>query len=394
MIRLTKLQLQSEISNLLKQENGLNEVLQMTLNAMMLSERSDFLLSEENLDNKGNGYRYAKAVGVGKQISLSIPRDRMGVFKPVVLALIKEQNAMMKELSFSLYSKGLTTIQIGEVMEQIYGRHYSSSSISNITKEFYGQMQSWRERSLDERYLIVYIDAIHIKVRRERVSSEAFYILLGLKEDYTREVIGIVSIPTESASGWEEVLKGLKDRGVVQVDLIVSDGLTGLDSAVHRVFKDSNIQKCVTHLKRGILNKVKPVHKQVIAEELRQVFDVTSQNDDLKSSLIRLKNMAERWGKYYLHIKKMPKKEDIGCYFTYLKYDYRIRNMIYTTNWIERLNKDFRRTLKIRNALPSIESVLTLLSAVAIEKEEKCYKYPIHNFKFEERFEHVPPELL
>ena len=89
MIRLTKLQLQSEISNLLKQENGLNEVLQMTLNAMMLSERSDFLLSEENLDNKGNGYRYAKAIGVGKQISLSIPRDRMGVFKPVVLALIK-----------------------------------------------------------------------------------------------------------------------------------------------------------------------------------------------------------------------------------------------------------------------------------------------------------------
>lgn len=394
MIRLTKLQLQSEISNLLKQENGLNEVLQMTLNAMMLSERNDFLLSEENLDNKGNGYRYAKAVGVGKQISLSIPRDRMGVFKPVVLALIKEQNAMMKELSFSLYSKGLTTIQIGEVMEQIYGRHYSSSSISNITKEFYGQMQSWRERSLDECYLIVYIDAIHIKVRRERVSSEAFYILLGLKEDYTREVIGIVSIPTESASGWEEVLKSLKDRGVIQVDLIVSDGLKGLDSAVHRVFKDSNIQKCVTHLKRGILNKVKPVHKQVIAEELRQVFDVTSQNDDLKSSLIRLKNMAERWGKYYLHIKKMPKKEDIGCYFTYLEYDYRIRNMIYTTNWIERLNKDFRRTLKIRNALPSIESALTLLSAVAMEKEEKCYKYPIHNFKFEERFEHAPPELL
>jgi putative transposase len=226
-MKLTKLQIQESISKLLSEDNGLNEVLQMTLNGMMYSERSHFLSSEDQKRNKGNGYRYAKALGFGKQISLSIPRDRLGVFEPVILALIREQNELLRELSFELYSKGLTTRQIGDITDKIYGKHYSKSAVSAITQEFSQHMQQWRERSLEKRYLAVYIDALHVKVRRERVSSEAFYIILGVREDYKREVLSVVNIPTESATGWQEVVKDLKLRGVEEIELFISDGLNG-----------------------------------------------------------------------------------------------------------------------------------------------------------------------
>ena len=193
----------------------------MTLNSLMYCEREHYL--NESNSNKGNGYRKAFAVGMGKQIALQIPRDRLGMFQPMVLALIRDQRQQLEDLSFELYGNGLTTRQIGSLMKKIYGKYYSKSAISNITSTFYNQMQQWRERPLDTHYLAVYIDAIHLKIRRGTVSSEAFYVLLGVKSDYTREVIGIVNIPSESASGWKEVLQTIKQRGVKKIGLIISD---------------------------------------------------------------------------------------------------------------------------------------------------------------------------
>ena len=235
MIELSKVQLQESLNNLLLKENGLTTVLEMTLNSLMYAEREQYLKNSSS--NKGNGYRKAFAVGMGKQIELRIPRDRLGMFQPMVLALIRDQKQQLEDLSFELYGSGLTTRQIGSIMEKIYGKHYSKTAISNITATFYDQMEHWRERALESTYLAVYIDAIHIKIRRETVSSEAFYILLGLKEDYTREVIGIVNIPSESATGWKEVLESIKGRGVKNIGLIISDNLTGLDTVVPLVLK-------------------------------------------------------------------------------------------------------------------------------------------------------------
>lgn len=381
MIELTKVQLQNSISKLLEEDGGLTSVLEMTLNGMMYAERKAFL--ETKSDNKGNGYRKSLAVGMGKQITLSIPRDRLGLFSPMVLALIKDQKQLVDDLSFELYGNGLTTSQIGSVMEKIYGKNYSKSAISNITKTFYDQMESWRERPLDPHYLAVYIDAIHLKIRRGTVSTEAFYVLMGVKEDYTREVIGIVNIPNESASGWKEVLTHIKNRGVNTIELLISDNLPGLDSVIPLVFPEAEHQKCVVHLKRNILNKVHTKHKVQVAEDLLHVFNLDILEDTKDRALERLKAFSLNWGKHYAHIKKLHTNETNELYFTYLNYNHKIRRMIYTTNWIERLNKEFRRTFKIRNSMPSYESALTLLSKVAIDKEDGYFKYPIHNFKFD-----------
>lgn len=384
-MELTKLQTEKVLSQFLDKKNGLNEVLEMVLNALMHSERELFLDSHKE-KNKANGYRQGQAFGRGRQLSLRIPRDRQGQFYPVLLALLRDQDSQIHELSFTLYSKGLTTRDIGDVLDVIYGKNYSKSQISSITTEFYKQMEQWRNRALEEEYLVVYIDALWEKVRRDNIASEAFYIIMGLKKDFTREIIGIVNLPVESSAGWEEVLNGLKERGLKKVHLFVSDGLKSLETAIAKVFNQSTHQKCIVHLQRNILAYVRSSHKEEIAEDFKQVLNPDDKDYTKKQAMEKLKEFAGKWGKYYKHINRLPNKEDIEYYFTYLDFDHRIRRMIYTTNWIERFNKSCRRTLKIRNSFPTPESALALITSVAIEKSQKQYAFPIHNFKFEEKF--------
>lgn len=384
-MNLTKLQTEEVLKQFLSKENGLNEVLEIFMNSLMYSEREAFLQTQEG-PNKGNGYREGQVYGRGRQLQLRIPRDRMGQFYPVLLALLRDQDSQLHDLSFMLYSKGLTTRDIGEVLEVIYGKNYSKSTISDINKSFYQQMQDWRNRELEEEYLIVYIDAIWEKVKRDTIRSEAFYILMGLKPDFTREIIGIVNIPVESSSGWELVLNELRQRGVTKVHLFVSDGLKSLETAVSKVFGKAVHQKCIVHLQRNIMAKVRASHKQELANDFKTVLNPDDQDHSRETAMQRLAWFANKWGKFYRHIAELPRKEDIDYYFNYLDFDHRIRRMIYTTNWIERFNKSCRRTLKIRNSFPSPEAALALITSVAIEKGEKKYAYPIHNFKFEEKF--------
>lgn len=380
-MQLSKVQIQEVLNNLVSKEGGLNELLGFTLNALMLGERSSFL-QEHKQNNKGNGYRLGTAFGLGQQIELKIPRDRLGAFKPFALLLLREQEAYLREVCFELYSKGLTTKQTGEVIEKIYGQHYSASTVSLINKQFYEQMELWRNRALEEHYLVVYIDAIHQKVCRETISTEAVYVLLGVKEDYTREVIGLINFPTESATGWQLALEEIKNRGVKSIGLVVSDNLKELDTAVGKVFNCPH-QKCVVHFMRNLLAQIHPKHKQAVATDLKEVFNLNIQDDTPIKLVNRLNQFCNQWIKTYPSVIKKIEKLELNYYTTYLNYNFIIRRMIYTTNWIERLNRDYRRVLKIRGAMPSVESILALLSKVSIDRENNLFKYPVNNFKFE-----------
>lgn len=385
-IQFTKKQLQSIINLELEKENGLNDLFSMMVNGLMLSERKVFLEHKEAPGNKGNGYRHATRSGIGSKLSLSIPRDRLGVFKPVLLGLLDEKEEQVKNLCFELYGKGLTTRQIEEVIENIYGSSYSKSSVSRITTDFSAMVDAWLNRSLDPYYPIIYIDAIHIKVRRDRVATEAFYVLLGLKEDLTREVLSIVNIPQESATGWEEVLLGIKERGVGRVGLFVFDDLTGLDTVIGKVFSDSMHQKCILHFQRNLIKHIRVADRKLFAKELSSVFDPDNPKYTARQAISRLKEVLDKWSKNYPKLQVTSNRTDLDSIFTYLRFDYRIRRMIYTTNWIERLNKSFRRTLNMRNSLPTPNAAITLLGFVAMEMGEKTYSYPITNFQFDSNF--------
>lgn len=385
-LKLSKIQLQNIINSHIQEEHGLNELFAMMVNGLMLSERSSFLDTDQAEPNKGNGYRHATRSGIGSKLQLKIPRDRLGVFQPVILGLLNEQEEQVKDLCFELYGKGLTTRQIEDVVANIYGSSYSKSSISRITTDFSALVDAWLLRDLEQYYPIVYIDAIHIKVRRETVATEAFYVLLGLKEDHTREVLGIINIPQESAAGWQEVLEDIRSRGVQKVGLFVFDDLTGLGSVIGKVFADSMQQKCMLHFQRNLNKHIRKTHREGFCKELKNVFNPDDVFCTSQQGVQKLKEVLSKWSKTYPKLQSTINRDDLESVFTYLNFDYRIRRMIYTTNWIERLNKSFRRTLKMRNALPNPKAAITLMGYVAMEMEEKTYSYPISNFKFDDNF--------
>jgi len=385
-LKLSKSQLQTVINDQLSKEKGLNDLFSMLVNGLMLSERSAYLDSTEGNANKGNGYRQITRSGIGSKLELSIPRDRIGVFKPVILGLLNQQEERVKDLCFELYGKGLTTRQIEDVIENIYGSSYSKSSISRITTDFGELVNAWLHRPLDDYYPVVYIDAIHIKIRRQTVATEAFYILLGLKEDYTREVLGIINIPQESASGWQETLEGIKARGVEKVGLFVFDDLTGLDTVIGKVFASAMQQKCILHFQRNLNKHIRKSDRESFCSELKEIFKPDDVFYTVKEATETLQSFLKRWSKIYPKLKSTIHRADLETVFTYLEFDYRIRRMIYTTNWIERLNKSFRRTLKMRNALPNPQSAITLMGYVAMEMGEGTYSYPINNFKYDTNF--------
>jgi len=383
-LKLTKQQLNVAIEQHLKSDNGLNDLFELMLNGLMLSERSQFL--NHSKFNKGNGYRSVKKPGLGRQMELRIPRDRLGVFRPVIMGLVDQHDQELKELSFALYGKGLTTREISTILQQVYGKAYSKSSVSLISQQFGQQINAYMNRRLNSFYSVIFIDALYLKVRRESVCTEAYYVLLGLKPDFTREVLSIVNLPTESAAGWQTILRQVKERGIEKVGLFVFDNLKGLDSSIHSVYPSSSLQKCILHFQRNLSRQIRVKDRALFCSQLKEVFKPDEKDYTSKQAIIALKQVLGNWSKNYPKLKKVIERDDLEMLFTYLKFDYRIRRMLYTTNWIERLNKSFKRTTKIRNALPTPNAAMLLLGYVAQQMNENTYKYPISNFKFDEQF--------
>jgi transposase-like protein len=349
-----------------QKENGLHDLLEIMIESMMVAERGEFLAEDQG--NKGNGYRPGHAYGHGKRLEFRIPRDRYGNFHPRILAILRDQEEECDRLAGVLYTKGLTQEQVGDVFDEIYGQHYSKSSISRMAESVRTQVGRWLGRGLDGYYPIVFVDCVHIKIHRSKsVSTEAFYVALAVTEDGTREVLGIFNMPEESATGWGAIFDELKERGVKRIGLMVADGITGLDSVVGQKFPGTPLQRCVTHLKRNMLARVRHGDKAALAEDLRDVFRTGQRDYTVEAAWKRWQDLCDRWGKDYRSFKPLRDNADYKAHMVYLNYAPEIQGMIYTTNWIERLNRDFRRVTRMRTAMPNEESVLTLLGSVAME---------------------------
>ena len=379
-MEITKLQLKTLINNHLTRENGLHEVMEMMLNAMMKSERS-VELERMGPGNKANGYRYGKTYGQGRILELRIPRDRNGDFYPKVLALLRSQQAETDHMVSALYGQGLTQRQVARVFEDLYGHRYSPSTISRMIDWMRQDVRQWLDRPLETYYPVVLIDAIQIKVRRQSVAHEAFYVVMGVTAERKREVLAVMHFPTESATGWQMVLQQLKERGLKNIGLLVADGLSGLENAVSQVYSGTPVQWCVTHIKRGLLARVRSGDKAELAEDLRRVFRTDNPEDTPEAGWQRWQTLCGKWQSHYRAFVKLATEERYRSGFTYLDYDYRIRSMIYTTNWVERLNRKFRGVLKNRSSMPDEESVLVLLGHVAMDQRAYDRKLPKMNYE-------------
>ena len=363
---LTKEQISEQMRKHAEKRNGLHDLMEIMLESMMIAERGEYLSNHPG--NKGNGYRPGSTYGQGRRLEFRIPRDRYGNFHPQILAILRDQEEECDRLAGVLYTKGLTQEQVGDVFDQIYGQHYSKSSISRMVEYVRTQVNEWLERGLEEYYPIVFVDCVHIKIHRKRsVSSEAFYVALAVTGEGTREVLGIFNMPQESAVGWGDIFDKLKDRGVQRVGLMVADGIKGLDTVIGEKFPGTPLQRCVTHLKRNMFAKVRHGDKAALAADLRDVFRTGQRDYTIEMAWEKWQTMCDKWGKDYRSIKLLRNNADYKAYMTYLNYAPEIQAMIYTTNWIERLNRDFRRVTRMRTAMPNEESVLTLMGSVAMD---------------------------
>jgi len=373
-LHFTQSQIKEILTDVASGPNGTQELLRMSLEAIMRAERTEHNIENEDMSN---GYRFRKTYGKGHILELRVPRSRSGQFYPLILGLLKEEEEECRKLAMSLYGAGLTTEQVGDIYGKVYGREYSTSQISRMFNHAREDVKQWLERPLDAYYALIMIDATYISTRRvDHVSKEAYYTILGVKADRTREVLAIVNIPTESAAGWQEVFLSLSKRGVKEIGLCVSDSLTSIENAIWSQYPDTEVQLCTIHVCRSVQKYVKPIHKREVADDLKKVFVTGDRYDTPEEGFKRWVEFCVKWGKYYNSIKNMATNPRSRYYFTYLGYDYRVQNMIYSTNWIERLNRDYKRTTRMRGALPSPDATLLLLGYVAMNKKAYDYKIP------------------
>lgn len=349
-------------------------LMKVFLEAMMRAERQEH---NELHNDQSNGYRSRKAFGHGRVLELTVPRTRHGNFYPVLLSVLKDQRAEMDRLGFSLYTKGLTTEQVGEVFEEIYGQAYSKQSISRMADMAREEVLGWLERPLESYYPIIYIDCTFVSVRRAgAVRKEAFYSILGVLPDRTREVLTIVAHPSESATIWREVFRDLKHRGLEEVNLVVSDSLSGIEDAVAAEFSGADHQLCVVHLMRNMAKKVNHNDRKRLMEEVKEIIYTYDRHRTPDQAYAEFQQLCNRWAENYRSFRNIAANDRYCMYFTFLKFNRAIHSMIYSTNWIERLNRDYKRVLKMRGALPNEQAVLVLMASVAINKKAYERKLP------------------
>ena len=379
------------LKNLFNSQDQLNfDKFSLTvLESLMLLEREQYLKSSLGKKDSGNGsyLRDFKSLKTNS-LQISIPRSRNGKFKPLTLDLIKQQSEQINDLAILLYRKGLSTRDVSSIMKEFFGESISNATVNNLASSFHDIRISWEKRPLDAYYKAIFCDALYISLKRNNsYSKEAVYIMYGVKDDNTRELILLETNPTESSSIWGEYLKKLCDRGVEQVDLIVADGLMYFGDEVRKCFPGTDFQKCVVHLQRNLLNKVRPKDKEEFGDDLKKVFSNFESNSSKEKFNHKLKIFIEKWEGSYKIVSKLKQDDYIVDYMTYIDYPVEVRRMIYTTNSIENLNRQIRKVTKTKVTFEKEDNLLDLIYMVIKDFEfNNWQKYPIYNFKFWPKF--------
>lgn len=377
-MELTLPQMSEFLSTYFTSEDRFNTLMTALLDAFSKSERALFV--KEHKGEQCNGFRPRKWRKGDATFELKIPRTRSGIFQPLILSILREQDTERAKLFHELYTRGLTCEDISQITEVLYGESYSKQQVSHLSNYCREEIMAWLNRSLSKRYLAVYIDATFTPTRRDHsVSKEAYYSMLGVLPDGTREVLGVVNHPTEGAMCWEMELESLKERGVETVDLIISDALSGIEDAIARAFPHALHQLCVEHSKRQVTSVASRKDRAALAADYKEVFPLETSDVTPVEAFEGLQRFVEKWGRKYPSLKRLDNPRNMAL-FTYLRFPPHLQRMLYTTNWIERLNRDYKRTLRMRGAMPSPESVLFLLGSVAQDKTEGTYSRRLYQF--------------
>jgi len=290
-------------------------------------------------------------------VELQVPRDRNSEFEPQIVKKRQRAISAFDDKIISMYAKGMSTRDIQAHVQEIYGADISPTAVSNITEKALEVAKEWQSRSLKKVYPITYFDAIHYKVREEgRVVTKAAYTCLGIDLDGRKEVLGLWIGESEGAKFWLRVFSELKNRGVQDIFIACVDGLKGLPEAITAVFPNAEVQLCIIHMIRNSFKYIPHKHSKEFIGDLKLIYRAETENK-AKENLLKLQ---EKWGnKYYLAVNPWVSHwENVKTFF---KFPDEIRSIIYTTNAVESLHRQFRKTTKNRAVFPTDESLFKLL---------------------------------
>ena len=310
--------------------------------------------------NSRNGTRTKTVLTEIGPVEIEVPRDRDASFAPAIVRKRQRRLDGIDEIVLSLTARGLTTGEVAAHFAEVYGAKVSKDTISRITDKVIEEMTEWQNRPLDAVYPVIFVDAIHVKVRDGQVTNRPFYVVIGVTVDGRRDVLGIwAGDGGEGAKYWLAVLTEIKNRGTTDVCIAVCDGLTGLGEAITTVWPRTVVQTCVLHLLRTSYRYASRKYWDQIAKDLRPIYTAATE----AAAAARFAEFSERWGGQYPAIIALWQNA-WSEFVPFLDYDVEIRKVICSTNAIESLNARYRRAIRARGHFPTEQAALKCLYLV------------------------------
>lgn len=343
---------------------------------IMREEMSNFKKVDRPDSSSRNGY-YSRTLDTryGKIDDLQVPRDRENEFQTQVFAPYQRREGWLEEAVIRMYKGGMSTRDVAKFIEGMFSSEYSPTTISNITSTVLEDIEQWQERPLEKRYSVIYLDGMYVKLKRSTVRSEVIYLAMGINEEGNRQILGFYIGGQESSNGWKDILKDLYRRGAQEILLGVFDGLPGLEDAFRDVYPQADVQHCIVHKVRGTFPKIRVEDKVEFLSDLKTIYTAV----DYDISLAEFDTVKKKWGKKYP--KEIKSWEvQLPTLLTFHKYPTSIKEAIYTSNAIERMNKEFRKRIRPMNSLTNMDAAEKIVYLGAIEYNERWSSKVIPGF--------------
>ena len=360
-------------------QEALKDLLGGTIKSMLESEMDEHLGYKNYERNENNNYRNGTKKKTLRsnygEFEIDVPQDRQSSFEPEVVKKRQKDISNIDQKIISLYAKGMTTRQIAEQMEEIYGFECSESFISNVTDKIIGEIEDWQKRPLDEVYPIVFIDAVHFSVREDnRIKKLAAYVILGYSKDGMKEILSLEIGENESSRYWLGVLNNLKNRGIKDIMVLCADGLSGIKEAINTAFPETEYQRCIVHQVRNTLKYVAYKDMKIFANDLKGIYLAP----DEKTGYEELEKVKSKWEQIYPNVMKSW-EVNWDVLSPIFKFSREVRKVIYTTNAIESLNSTYKKLNSQRRVFPSDKALLKSLYLASSEATKK-WTQPLRNW--------------
>ena len=364
-------------------QEALRDLLGGTIQSMLEAEMQEHL-GYENYertedrtegDNYRNGTKKKKIRSQYGEFEVEVPQDRNSSFDPKIVKKRQKDISEIDQKIINMYARGLTTRQISEQIEELYGFECSESFISNVTDKILQDIEDWQNRSLDAIYPILFMDAVHFSVREEnRVKKIAAYVILGITLEGKKEVISLEIGENESSKYWLGVLNTLKHRGVKDIMVLCADGLSGIKEAIQTAFPETEYQRCIVHQVRNTLKHVSYKDMKAFAADLKQIYLAPTEEKGYEA----LQRVNEKWKEKYPHsMKSWEQNWDILS--PIFKFSMDVRKVIYTTNAIESVNSTYKKLNRQRTVFPNEKALLKALYLATLQATKK-WTMPLRNW--------------